>query len=539
MIRCIVLTMLLGCLTATHGDANERKPPVRDWLMFGGTTQRNQVNLHVKNLPTTWNVEPGKRKNFKWVAELGSKAWAGPVIAGGRIFIGTNNQLLRDPKWTRPRLGSKGKPLFDKLGKPVLEPIDMGVLMCFREADGRFLWQAAHEKLATGSVNDWPYEGLCSMPAVEGDRLYYVSNRCEVICASVETGKAIWTLDMIKELGVFPHCASGCSPLIVDDLVMVVTGNGVNEDHIHIPAPKAPSFLAVNKKSGKRAWHDNSPTVKQVGIDRDQPDDFKKQVIKLKNRGELLLHAQWSSPAAALVNREWQIVFPGGDGWLYAFTPQGKLIWKFDANPKNATWHIAGRGDRSEFVGTPVIHNNRVYIGLGQDPEHGAGEGHLWCIDMTKKGDVSAELLDGDRIVKNPNSAAIWHYGGIIEDKKEQERLQRTYRFNRTVSTCAVHDGLVYAADIGGVLHCIDADTGKLQWEHDTEAMNYSSPYVADGKVYLGSDSKTVFVFQHGRQKKLLSEVEMPGRLRAVPVANNGALYLTTENRLCAIAHDR
>ena len=37
------------------------------------------------------------------------------------------------------------------------------------------------------------------------------------------------------------------------------------------------------------------------------------------------------------------------------------------------------------FVSTPIIHDNKLYIGVGQDPEHKKGVGWLWCIDITKK----------------------------------------------------------------------------------------------------------------------------------------------------------
>ena len=65
-----------------------------------------------------------------------------------------------------------------------------------------FLWQQVFFKLAAGQVCDWPLEGLCSTPVIEGDRLYYVSNRCEVVCGGTD-GSFHWKLDMIKELGVF------------------------------------------------------------------------------------------------------------------------------------------------------------------------------------------------------------------------------------------------------------------------------------------------------------------------------------------------
>src|SRR5437660_116711 len=56
----------------------------------------------------------------------------------------------------------------------------------------------------------------------------------------------LWKLDMIGELGVFPHNLAVCSPLVVGDTLFVITSNGVDEEHIKIPRPDAPSFLAVD-----------------------------------------------------------------------------------------------------------------------------------------------------------------------------------------------------------------------------------------------------------------------------------------------------
>jgi outer membrane protein assembly factor BamB len=497
----------------------------QDWPMFGGTVARNLVNTAVKGLPVEWSVDDAELKNVKWSADLGSKAYGGPIVAGGRVFIGTNNQKPRNPKDVDPK---------------TKKPIDLGVLMTFDEASGKFLWQTTYPKLPAGRVVDWPLEGLVSTPVVEGNRMYYVSNRCELVCTDVATGKPQWTLDMIKTLGVFPHNISSCSPLLVGDHVFCITSNGVDEDHINVPAPKAPSFIKVNKADGKVVWQDNDPTIRltQVAKQGAQVDFFK----KLVNRGELIQHGQWSNPAYAVVNGKPQVVFPGGDGWLRSFDPtSGKLIWKFDCNPKDAEYELGGKGTRSDFIATPAIYKNRVYIGVGQDPEHNPGVGHLWCIDMTKTGDVSPEIVTDNSVwppktQANPNSAKVWHYGGPIADPQERRKLHRNYYFGRTMSTCAVHDGLCYAAQLLGIIHCLDAETGKLYWEHDTDAQSWSSPYYVDGKVYFGNDDDQVYVFAHGKTKKLLAKNEMGGHVRASPVAANGVLYVATENKLYAIA---
>ena len=129
--------------------------------MWGGTQQRNMVNTVEKNIPDTWDVTTGK--NIKWVAQLGSQAFGNPVVAGGQ-------GLRRHQQPGRAAARAKG---------------DKGVMMCFRESDGKFLWQIVHDKLAAGRVNDWPKQGICSTCNVDGNRVYYVSNRCELVCADV------------------------------------------------------------------------------------------------------------------------------------------------------------------------------------------------------------------------------------------------------------------------------------------------------------------------------------------------------------------
>jgi outer membrane protein assembly factor BamB len=107
------------------------------------------------------------------------------------------------------------------------------------------------------------------------------------------------------------------------------------------------------------------------------------------------------------------------------------------------------------------------------------------------------------------------------------------------MSTCAIHEDILYVADMEGYLHCLDAKTGKLHWIHDTESPSWSSPYYADGKVYFGTDGSNVFVFAHGKEKNLIAENAMKGRVRATPVAANGVLYVMTENKLYAIANKK
>jgi hypothetical protein len=132
-----------------------------DWPMWGGTPDRNMVSGQ-KGLPTDWDVKT--QKNVKWTASLGSQSYGNPVVAGGMVFVGTNNDGRRDPR----------------------QAGDRGVVAAFRESDGEFAWQMTHEQLAAGRVNAWPHQGAASSPLVERDRISYVSNRAELVCLDTE-----------------------------------------------------------------------------------------------------------------------------------------------------------------------------------------------------------------------------------------------------------------------------------------------------------------------------------------------------------------
>ena len=532
-------------LAAAPSDLPRNATPGWDeWPQFGGTPARNNVRVG-QDLPRTWSVgefdtvtgewKPNSAQNVRWVAQLGTTTYGSPVVAGGKVFIGTNNgagRLARFPA-----------------------AVDLGCLLCFRERDGQFLWQYSAEKLPTGREDDWPFAGVCSTPYVEGQRLWFVSNRCEVLCLDTEgfldgeddgpilenggrsEADVIWKLDMRERLGVRPHNMSNSSVTSVGDLLFVCTSNGVDEGHVKLRAPKAPSFLCLDKNNGEVLWKDNSP-------------------------GENILHGQWSSPAFGIIEGQPQVIFGGGDGWLYSFDPLGdgkggsKLLWRFDCNPKIPLRLPGGRTARNHIVGAPLLYDNLVYTAVGEDPEHGNGPGDLWCIDPRKRGDVSSQLVvraedpkrivpprrlqgvvegNGEIAVDNPNSAMVWHYAeydwngdGKIADFEE--------RMHRTCSTAAIAEGLLFIPDFSGLVHCIDAKTGRVHWTYDVFASIWSSPLIADDCVYIGDDNGKVTVFKLSAKHSVLAQIDMGESIYSTPVAAGGVLHIATTTKLFAIA---
>ena len=122
--------MLLVALLLTLGPAAR----AADCPQWGRDQSRNMVSPE-KNLPATADpgtpkedggeVDPATTKNVLWVAKLGSQSYGNTIVAGGQVYIGTNNAAPRRPS-------VKG---------------DLGILLCLEQATGNFLWQLSTPKL--------------------------------------------------------------------------------------------------------------------------------------------------------------------------------------------------------------------------------------------------------------------------------------------------------------------------------------------------------------------------------------------------------
>ncbi len=506
-LRFLSLTLTIAAATAA---------PAEDWPVWGRNGSRNLYSP-AKGAPASF--EPGKfkkgteevdmttTKNIRWAAKLGSQAYGNTTVSGGRVFVGTNNESPRDKR----HVG------------------DRGIVYCLDEITGKLIWQLIVPKLGAGKVSDWEFLGICSSPAVEGNRVYVVSNRCEILCLDaagmadgnqgvqdeakytavpgkppVEPGSTdadiIWRYDMRTELGVFPHNIASSSVLIHGDLLFCTTSNGQDWSHLNIPQPLAPCIVALNKKDGTLAAEEAE------GI------------------GSRIFHCNWSSPSVGKVKGKDAVFFGAGDGSLYAFDTtfskdkEGlsvfKKLWSHDCIPAAHRKDKAGKPYKypaaegpSEIIATPVFFENRVYVALGQDPEHGEGVGQLVCVNAD----------DGKQ---------AWTFGKI----------------QRTISTCAIDptNGLLFAADYTGFVYCLDAKTGQEYWVHDMKAHMWSSPLVADGKVYVGDEDGDLVILPsrkdfNPKKDALIFETNMLVPIYSTPVLANGTLYLGTQTHLYAI----
>jgi HEAT repeat protein/outer membrane protein assembly factor BamB len=431
------------------------------------------------NPPVDWDT--ATRRNIVWSVELGNDTYGRPVVAGDAVYVGTDNARHRNPDYQE----------------------DAGVLAAFQAKDGKFLWQDVAPRVERG-LREFLLPSTTSTPYVEGNRLYYVTAECQLRCLDTQgfrdgensgpyrdevfqdktAADIVWELDMCGRLGVFPHEATNSEVLPLGDLLMVSTSNGRNEGHTRVPSPRAPSLIAVDKRSGEVVW-------RAIGA------------------GEQVLHGQWSSPVAANINGRIQVLFGGGDGWLRSYdAASGHEVWRFDGNPKGARWlPWPGVLSRGSIIASPVFADGRVFVAMGQSPGHGNGPSLVHAISPNGQGDVTESRL-------------LWTSRDV----------------GRVVGTPIVKDGLLYVADLGGFVYCLDAASGAIVWKHDTFAAIWGCIFLANNRLYAGNEDGTMTVLRAGRRKEVLAEIDMHAALYSPPALVGDALYLATANQLYLIA---
>ncbi|MCC6143060.1 MAG: PQQ-binding-like beta-propeller repeat protein [Candidatus Hydrogenedentes bacterium] len=475
-----------------------------DQPQWGQRHTRNMISAET-GLATDFDIETGR--NIRWSAPLGDNAYASPVIANGRVFIGANNEAPRDPRIAG----------------------DRAVMLCLNEADGTLLWQLAVPRIGGDDYLDWPLIGMCTAPTVEGNRAYGVTNRFEVVCFDVEglangndgpfmdegthmveTGQPalalsptdadiVWLFDMPAEVGMYPHDGAHSAILIDGDYLYLNTGNGVDNTHKVIRKPDAPALIVLDKATGKLIAQD----AERIG-----PRTF---------------HATWSPPALGAVNGEKRLVFGGPDGVCYGVRALApglapdtsrvlERIWRFDCDPTApkenlAEWLSNRKEGPSSIESMPVFLEGRVYVTVGGDVWWGKEQSWLMCIDGAREGELT-------------EAGPLWSYPMAAH----------------CTSTPAVHDGLIFIGDDKGNAHCVDAASGEGLWSHKMRGDIWGSALVADGKVYIGSRGKELCVFSASRDLNVLATMKLDAAMASTPVAANGVLYISTLKTLYAIA---
>jgi len=484
-------------------------------------------------LPTTF--EPGRRDsltgkfvgtspNVRWVVQIGLPTYATPIIAQGKVLIGT----LNDAVWDDRRSGSRS------------------VLLCFDEKTGEFLWQLPLPKdYGVSSMFDAFCVGIASTPTIVGDRAFLTTGRGEILCLDMyglangndgpytdeaflytpratERGRVvnrnvavppltktdadiIWRYDAFGELKAKPHDTNNCDIVYYDGLLIVNTGNSPDHTHRHIPNPEAPSLLIMDAERGIPLARDNF----DIGTD--------------------MSHGQWCSPAFGKVNGKDMLFYGGGNGCLYAVeAPSREALWRqYVANGRRlvlleTTWKFQGdpRAHQSDGIVPPFVMGmgspsytslpaptldgeGRIFMLFGHDAWNGARPFRSWlaCIDA-----ASGKL--------------IWGTGNID---------------GGAIAPIVIEDGLVYMADRQGNFHCFEAASGKEHWRLQLRGDIWARPLLADGKIYVGTDRRMFYVLRSGKEPEIISAIAVPDRVFAPAAVSGNTLFIAGDGFLYAV----
>ena len=176
----------------------------------------------------------------------------------------------------------------------------------------------------------------------------------------------------------------------------------------------------------------------------------------------------YPAPLIATINGTRLLVSGNGDGGFHAIKPQtGEKVWSFIASKRSINTGV-------------VVKGTTVIVSHGDENLDSSDLGMIGAIDGSQVGDIkqtkwavkglqfgfSSPLIDGDR---------------------------------------------VYQIENGSKMRAFNIETGKELWRQDLGTVQKAPPVLADGKIYVGTESGKFFILRPGPTRaEVLSEVELP-----------------------------
>ena len=186
--------------------------------------------------------------------------------------------------------------------------------------------------------------GPRATPTIVGDLVYTFSGEGVLMATRLADGEIVWRHDTVTELkGKVTDYGMACSPLVVDELVIVTVG-----------APRA-TVVAYDRTTGELAW--------QVGSDKNG----------------------YSSPAVLKVGGRDQIVAYTGNSVLGIAPTTGQQLWRYP--------YVT---DYDCNIATPLEYQGRVFISSGEN--HGSV-----LLSLTADGD----FFDAEEVWKSHGSSSV------------------------------------------------------------------------------------------------------------------------------------
>ncbi len=313
-------------------------------------------------------------------------------------------------------------------------------------------------------------------PVTDGERVIAWFGSAGLICWDMD-GNELWR----RDLGTQEHMwGYGSSPIIYRDLCVLQFGPGTNE-----------FLLAVNKATGETRWQvdaldDNAERALSGPENDGQANSFTSDEPR-----DQRLRGAWNTPIVVEVD---------GHTELVALLP--RRVSAFDPSTGDLLWTCGGA---APLAYASPMESDGVVVALG-----GYGGASL-AVRAGGRGDVT-------------QTHRIWH------KPKDGSWL----------GTGVTDKGAIYVCNMGGVLHCLDVQTGEELWKDRVDGGGTWSSITQtdDGKMFLLTKSGTTTVFQPSKDGlKLVAENELDESTNAsVVIAGSDVLIRTDEALWCFVA---
>lgn len=342
--------------------------------------------------------------------------------------------------------------------------------------------------------HDIPRQGFNS-PVINGDRVFFSgadAEARELFCHSLSTGERIWSL---AASGIAGSPAS--PPETSADTGLAAPTVATNGRQVC--AVFATGDVICADMEGNRLWGKN------LGV----PDNHYGYASSPLMYGNLVI-VQWDNSADAKLMA------------LDAAT--GSVVWSRERADKIA-WSspmitTVGGSPQLIVMGTPAV--------TAYNPSNGE---QLWRVECLT-GEVGSSACARDGVIFGASEYAKL----VAINATDATILWESTDYLPEVSSPVVAGGNLVVATSYGVVVAYDRATGEIRKEHDLGEEFYSSPVVADGKVWLVSNSGKMFVFSAGDGFALLDSFETGERSFATPAFTDGKIVMRTENSIYCVA---
>jgi outer membrane protein assembly factor BamB len=372
-----------------------------------------------------------------------------------------------------------------------------------------------------------PYGGR-SGPVVAGDRLYLQTAsesgallQERLMCLHADTGKVLWEYKYNVFLSdVPPHRIAWSSPVVdpATGTVFAISGNGL---------------LMSLSRDGKLLWERS--LAEEFGMWTTHGGRMSSPILdgnQVIVSGLTFAWGQFAGGAHRFLS------FDKGTGrTIWVSQPEGRPTDTIYANPFVADIN----GVRTFFSGGSDGAMHALKIATGDK---------IWSWLVSKRGLNTAALLAGPDVIvthseENIISSEMGMVAAMPADKRGELSDQDARWLVRGVTVgyaSPVADGeRLYTVDNGGILFAFDLKTGKQLWTENLGTIQKSSPVLADGKLYVGTENGKFFIIRpHADRAEVLDQdwlgsEQSPEPIVASPAVARGRIYVTSMNATYAI----